>query len=129
MADNPMDMLYRLKSYAVFFVTVLTLCSFAMPVVFQPAHAHGQTYSVHNNNDCDLMVKKADAGQGHKQNKSMMHGSCCFGHHCCSAKIITPFEIGFLRIHSAPVALGSYSDLDISGFNINSLDRPPKPLV
>jgi hypothetical protein len=124
-----MDMFHRLKSYTVFFVTVLTLCSFALPIVFQPAHAHGQTYSVHNDNDCGLMVKKSDTGQDHKQNKSMMHGNCCCGHHCCSVKIIAPFELGFVRIHSGSVALGVYKDQHISGFNINSLYRPPKPLV
>lgn len=113
----------------IFLITVFTICGLAVPVVCVPAHAHNGSTAVSNQFGCDMMVKKADSSKDHNKTKSMAHDNCCLGHHCCSAKLVMPMELGITSIEVTAVLLPAHINQAISSLNINGLDRPPKNLA
>lgn len=124
----------KIKSFAAMFVTVLTLCAFAMPVICAPAHAHNQTTSTSAKSEmpgCDMgMDKKADTHTDQSHHKSGKAGdNCCVGHHCCTAKLATPVDVTAAFGEASTVPLNPFVNQVVFGFDIHGLDRPPKHLV
>lgn len=124
----------KFKSFAATFITVLTLCAFAMPVICIPAHAHNQTTSTLAKSEmpgCNMaMDKKVDTHKDQSHHKSGKAGdNCCVGHHCCTAKLVTPLDVTTAFGEASAVPLNSFVNQVISGFDIHGLDRPPKHLV
>jgi hypothetical protein len=119
-------MLKRLKSYAILLITLLTLCGFAAPLFCESAHAH-----VDLSSQIDHQAsQKSDMSSKHqKPGKMAMHDCCCLGHHCCSAKLVSPIEFGLLELRLDDSVQTVYADQHVTSFHLGSLDRPPKHLA
>jgi hypothetical protein len=121
-------MVKRIKSFMAVFVTMLTLCAFAMPVICSPAHAmHDQSSSVSSGDLSSSVTMKADTTKDTKQHKA--GDSCCISHHCCSAKLAAPTGISLPAHSASSLLVGPYINQNIYGLDIHGLDRPPKNLA
>lgn len=130
MMINVFRMTKRFKSYAVLFLTLLTLCAFVMPCV--QANAHGQVSSeeVSDTNSDFMVLEKNDTSQGHDQGKSAKFTDhCCIAHHCCSAKVPVSLELKLPLVRGEKTFSGHYIDQVAFATTLSTLDRPPKRLV
>ena len=123
-------MVKRFKSFAAVFVTVLTLCAFAMPMICTPAHAHDQMDSVSGHDGMSITDKSDNNTKDQKQHEpGKSADNCCVSHHCCSAKLITPAEQSSFIVSVVSLKTFPYVNQVITGFDIHGLERPPKNLV